>query len=77
MIYNEKNKTNHPILSNSHPLATANKAIHNLKIWGMLQNQPGDVTLGTLILQKPFLHSRARLNCDVEQPCLWHVVDHI
>ena len=25
------NKTNHPISSNSHPLATANKAIHSLK----------------------------------------------
>ena len=29
----DKNKTNHPISSNSHPLATANKAIHCLK-WG-------------------------------------------
>ena len=77
MIYDEKNKTNHPILSKSHPLATAKKAIRNLKIWGMLQNQPGDETHGTLILQKPFLHFRARLNCDVEQPCLRHVVDHI
>ena len=27
-------KTNHPISSNSHPLATANKAIHSLKIGG-------------------------------------------
>ena len=26
------NKTNHPISSNSHPSATANKAIHSLKI---------------------------------------------
>ena len=26
-----KNKTNHPISSNSHPSATANKAIHRLK----------------------------------------------
>ena len=33
-----KNKPNHPISSNSHPLATANKAIQNLKIGG-LQNQ--------------------------------------
>ena len=29
-----KNKTNQPISSNSHPLATANKAIHSLKIGG-------------------------------------------
>ena len=28
-----KNKTNHPISSNSHPSATRNKAIHCLK-WG-------------------------------------------
>ena len=27
-----KNNTNHPISSNSHPSATANKAIHSLKI---------------------------------------------
>ena len=33
-----KNKINHPISSNSHPSATANKAIHNLKIGGV-QNQ--------------------------------------
>ena len=33
-----KNKTNHQISSNSHPSATANKAIHSLKIGG-LQNQ--------------------------------------
>ena len=37
-----------------------------LKLW----------THGNLILQKPFLHFRARLNCDVEQNCLCHVVDH-
>ena len=29
-----------------------------------------------LMLQIPFLHFRARLNCDVEQNCLYHVVDH-
>ena len=29
-----KNKTNHPISSNSHPSATANKAKHSLKIGG-------------------------------------------
>ena len=29
-----KNKTNHPISSNSYPSATANKAIHSLKIGG-------------------------------------------
>ena len=29
-----KNKTNHPISSNNHPSATANKAIHSLKIGG-------------------------------------------
>ena len=29
-----KNKTNHPISSNCHPSATANKAIHSLKIGG-------------------------------------------
>ena len=29
-----KNKTNHPISSNSHPSATANKAIHCLKLVG-------------------------------------------
>ena len=34
------------------------------------------ITHGNLILQKPFLHFRARLNCDVEQNCLCHVVDH-
>ena len=35
-----KNKTNHPISSNSHPSATANKAIHDLIIGGGgLQNQ--------------------------------------
>ena len=28
------NKTNHPISSNSHPSATANKTIHSLKIGG-------------------------------------------
>ena len=31
---------------------------------------------GNLILQKPFLHFRARLNCDVEQNYLCHIVDH-
>ena len=38
-----KNKTNHPISSNSHPTATANKVIHCLRIGGGggggLQNQ--------------------------------------
>ena len=29
-----KNKTNHPISSNSHPSVTVNKAIHSLKIRG-------------------------------------------
>ena len=29
-----KNQTNHPILSNSHPSATSNKAIHCLKLGG-------------------------------------------
>ena len=29
-----KNKTNHPISSNSHPLATANIAVHCLKRGG-------------------------------------------
>ena len=29
-----ENKTNHPISSNIHPSATANKAIHSLKIGG-------------------------------------------
>ena len=33
-----KNKTNHPISSNSHPSATLNKTIHSLKIRGV-QNQ--------------------------------------
>ena len=33
-------------------------------------------THGNLILQKPFLHFRARLNCDLEQNFLCHVVDH-
>ena len=33
-----KNKTNHPISSNSHPSATANKAIHCLK-WGWMRLQ--------------------------------------
>ena len=33
IIFN-KNKTNHPISSNSHHSATANKAIHSLKIGG-------------------------------------------
>ena len=34
------NKTNHPVSSNSHPSATANKAIHSLKIrGGGLQNK--------------------------------------
>ena len=28
-----RNKANHPILSNSHPSATANKATHSLNIW--------------------------------------------
>ena len=31
--YMPKNKTNHPISSNSHPSASTNKAIHDLK-WG-------------------------------------------
>ena len=35
-----KFKKNHPISSKSHPLTTANKAIHNLKRGG-LQNQQG------------------------------------
>ena len=40
MIYiiNDKNKTNHPISSNSHPSATANIAIHCHKRGG-IQNQ--------------------------------------
>ena len=33
-------------------------------------------THGNLILQKPFLHFRARLNCDVEQNYSCQVVDH-
>ena len=32
--YEHKNQTKHPISSNSHPSAPANKAIHNLKIGG-------------------------------------------
>ena len=37
----ERDKSSdNPILSNSHPPATANKAIHSLKIGGGLQNQP-------------------------------------
>ena len=35
------NKTNHPISSNSHHSATANKAKHSLKKRGGLQNQQG------------------------------------
>ena len=38
MVVLHKNKTNHPISSNSHPSATANKAIHCLK-WGDLIKQ--------------------------------------
>ena len=34
-----KNKTNHPISSNSHLSATANKVIRSLKRGGGLQNQ--------------------------------------
>ena len=38
--YVDKNKTNHLISSNSHPTATANQAIHSLKIGGGgLKNQ--------------------------------------
>ena len=37
-IINNKNKTNHPISSNSHPSTTANIAINNL-IRGGIQNQ--------------------------------------
>ena len=33
------NKTNHPISSNSHPSATANKAIHSLKMGGGVNKQ--------------------------------------
>ena len=32
-LFHPKNQTNNPISSNSHPTATANEAIHNLK-WG-------------------------------------------
>ena len=32
--YNKKNKTNHLVSSNSHPSATANKAMHSLKRGG-------------------------------------------
>ena len=35
----EQNKTNHPISSNSHPAATANKAIHSLKKEGGFTKQ--------------------------------------
>ena len=35
----DKNKTNYPISSYSHPSATADKAIHSLKIGEGLQNQ--------------------------------------
>ena len=35
----DKNETNHPISSNSHPSATTNKAIYSLKIGGGGQNQ--------------------------------------
>ena len=34
-----KNKTNHPILSNSHPSTTGNNTINRFKIWGVVQNQ--------------------------------------
>ena len=37
--YSITNKTNHPILSNNHPSATANKATHSLKRGGEVQNQ--------------------------------------
>ena len=41
-MYITKNKTNHPISSNSHPSETENKAIHSLKIgMGGLQTQRG------------------------------------
>ena len=43
-IYILKNKTNHPISSNSHPATTANEAIHILKIEG------GYKTNGNIIL---------------------------
>ena len=33
-MFKHKNKTNHPISSNSQPSATANKAIHSLKKMG-------------------------------------------
>ena len=35
----QKNETNNPISSNGHPLATANKAIHSLKIGGCYKKQ--------------------------------------
>ena len=35
-----------------------------------------NLTHGNLILQKQFLHFRTRLNCDIEQNCLCHVVEH-
>ena len=40
MVVLHKNKTNHPKSSNSHPSATANKAIHCLK-WGGVIKQTG------------------------------------
>ena len=39
MVHVYKNKTNHPISSNSHPSATAN-AKHCLKLWGESSKKP-------------------------------------
>ena len=38
-----ENKTNHPISSNSHTSATADKAIHSLKIGGGGEKTNGNV----------------------------------
>ena len=52
-----KNRTNHPISSNSHPSATENKAIHSLKRGGYKTNWNMDL-LGVLTVLLWFLHLR-------------------
>ena len=55
---------------------TTDERVSDKLDWSLTSRAKRDITHGNLILQKPFLHFRTRLKCNVEENCLSHVVDH-
>ena len=84
-VTNKMNKTNHPISSNSHTSATANKEIHSLK-WGGGATKPTgtsynfdkvwsvciiNVTAASLINRRPWLKMKDENNNTLSY---WHIL---